>query len=126
MHALGIEYEVTFAGFVPDSVIGDYYNMADAIIVPGDTEGFGISFIEALYFNKPVITGSHMEPAANNGTERLGIHVDFYNLEELTGAIRKVVTNLSAFMPDRKLAMEKFSYPVYKHNLSLILDKCIT
>ena len=60
VHALEIEFDVTFTGFVPDSVIGDYYNMADAFIVPGEKEGFGISFIEALYYNPPVISVSRM------------------------------------------------------------------
>ena len=126
VHALGIEYEVTFAGFVPDSVIGDYYNMADAFIVPGETEGFGMSFIEALYFNKPVITGGHKGIGANDENARLGTRVDFNNLEEVTGAIQKVVTNINAFKPDHKLAMEKFSYPVYKNALGQLLDRCIT
>ena len=122
VHALGIEFDVTFTGFVPDSVIGDYYNMADAFIVPGEKEGFGISFIEALYYNKPVITGWNDGITENLDNNRLGIRIDLQNQEDVTATIQKVISDIRAFMPDRKLVLEKFSYPVYKNNLGKLLE----
>ncbi|KAA9036370.1 glycosyltransferase family 4 protein [Ginsengibacter hankyongi] len=126
VYALGIEYDVTFTGFVPDSVIGDYYNMADAFIVPGEKEGFGISLIEALYYNKPVIAERSNDVTVSPESTSLGIQVDFQSQEEVTNAIQKVIGNIKAFMPDRKLVLEKFSYPVYKNTLGQLLDRCIT
>jgi len=126
VHALGIEFDVTFTGFVPDSVIGDYYNMADAFIVPGEKEGFGISFIEALYYNKPVITGWNDGITENLDNNRLGIRIDLQNQEDVTATIQKVISDIRAFMPDRKLVLEKFSYPVYKETLGELLTRCIT
>lgn len=126
VHALGIEYDVTFTGFVPDSVIGDYYNMADAFIVPGEKEGFGISFIEALYYNKPVITGWSEGITETLENSRLGIQINLQSQEDVTAAIQKVISDIKAFMPDRKLVLEKFSYPVYKNNIGQLLNRCIT
>jgi glycosyltransferase involved in cell wall biosynthesis len=120
--ALGIEFDVTFTGFVPDSVIGDYYNMADAFIVPGEKEGFGISLIEALYYNRPVITGWSDSITDSPDSSRLAIHIDLQNQEDVTATIQKVINNIAAFMPDRKLLLEKFSYPVYKNNLGKLLE----
>jgi glycosyltransferase involved in cell wall biosynthesis len=125
-HALGIEFDVTFTGFVPDSVIGDYYNMADAFIVPGEKEGFGISFIEALYYNKPVITGWSDGITGALDDSRLGIRIDLQSQEDVTATIQKVINNITAFTPDRKLVLEKFSYPVYKETLGELLTRCIT
>ena len=122
VHALGIEYDVTFTGFIPGAVIGDYYNMADVFIVPGAKEGFGISFIEALYYNKPVIAGGSDGIAGHPENNSLGIRIDLQNPEDITAAIQKVTADLAAFMPDRKLVMEKFSYPVYKNNLGKLLE----
>jgi len=53
---------VIFTGFIPDSEILDYYNLCDVYIMlsrdsqsKGDTEGFGITFLEANACEKPVI-----------------------------------------------------------------------
>jgi phosphatidyl-myo-inositol dimannoside synthase len=126
VYALGIEYDVTFTGFVPDSVIGDYYNMADAFIVPGEKEGFGISFIEALYYNKPVIAGWRGGITEKLDSSRLGVQIDLQSQEDVINTIQKVISDIKAFMPDRKLVLEKFSYPVYKNTVGQLLNKCIT
>jgi phosphatidyl-myo-inositol dimannoside synthase len=126
VHALGIEYDVTFTGFVPESIIGDYYNMADAFIVPGEKTGFGISVIEALYYNKPVITGWSDGITENLANSRLGIQIDLQSQEDVTNTIQKVISDIKAFMPDRELVLEKFSYPVYKNKLGQLLALCIT
>jgi glycosyltransferase involved in cell wall biosynthesis len=112
--ALGIEYDITFTGFVPDSVIADYYNMADIYIMPSEKEGFGISFIEAMYYNKPVIAGNRDGTTDALADGRLGVLVDPQNQQEITAAIQRVATGITAYMPDRKLLLEKFSFDVYK------------
>jgi glycosyltransferase involved in cell wall biosynthesis len=103
-------------------VLGDFYNMSDVNIIPGEKEGFGFPFIEALYYNKPVIAGS----SDGNGTDQygnsLGTLIDLSSQEDITATIQKVITNIKAFMPDRKLVMEKFGYPVYKNNWKLVLE----
>lgn len=124
IHDLGIEYAVTFTGFVPDSVIGDYYNMADVCVMPGEIESFGISVIEALYYNKPVIAGRNETISNNlNGDDSLGTLVDLRSQEDITSTIQKVITNVKAFIPDSKLVIEKFSYPVYKNKWMKALDE---
>jgi glycosyltransferase involved in cell wall biosynthesis len=123
--ALGIEYDITFTGFVPDSVIGDYYSMADVYIMPSEKEGFGISFIEAMFYKKPVIGGNRdgTTDALANGL--LGILVDPRSQEEVIAAIQKVVTDIKAFIPDRQLLLDKFSYTVYKNNWSTLLNSLV-
>lgn len=123
IHDLGIEYAVTFTGFVPDSVIGDYYNMADVCILPGEKESFGISVIEALYYNKPVIAGMGEGIPDNFYGNGQGTLIDFRNQDDITAAIQKVITNVKAFIPDSKLVIEKFSYPVYKNIWKKVLDE---
>jgi len=39
---------------VPDTVISDFYNLADALIFPSKEEGFGIPIIEAGFSGIPV------------------------------------------------------------------------
>jgi glycosyltransferase involved in cell wall biosynthesis len=45
--------EVT-AEFIPDTVIADFYRLADALIFPSREEGFGIPIIEAGFSSIPV------------------------------------------------------------------------
>jgi phosphatidylinositol alpha-1,6-mannosyltransferase len=59
----GVVDFVTFAGDVPDAELVDYYALCDLFILPnrempnGDTEGFGLVFLEANACGKPVISG---------------------------------------------------------------------
>ena len=60
----GVSEEVVFAGFVPNEVRGAFYDACDVYAMPsreipekGDVEGFGITYLEANAFGKPVIGG---------------------------------------------------------------------
>lgn len=60
---LHLEDTVIFTGAVSDAEVADYYLTCDAYIMPnrtteaGDTEGFGLVFLEAGACGKPVIGG---------------------------------------------------------------------
>ncbi len=114
IHELGIDGKVIFTGFVPDEELADHYNMCDVYIMPSEKEGFGISFIEAMYYNKPVIAGNRDGTADALLDGRLGVLIDPRNQEEITNAIRRVIGDIKAFMPDRELLLDHFSYEVYK------------
>lgn len=60
----GVAGEVVFAGFVPNEERGAFYDACDVYVMPsreipekGDIEGFGITYLEANAFGKPVIGG---------------------------------------------------------------------
>jgi len=61
---LNIESYITFAGFIPDDDLGSYYALCDVFVMisreipeKGDIEGFGIVYLEANLFGKPVVAG---------------------------------------------------------------------
>jgi phosphatidylinositol alpha-1,6-mannosyltransferase len=60
---LGVADRVVFVGAVTDAELVDYYALADAFIMAnrempdGDTEGFGLVFLEANACGVPVIAG---------------------------------------------------------------------
>ena len=90
--------------------------------MPSEKEGFGIVFIEAMYYNKPVIAGNKdgSVDALLNGN--LGLLVNPESLEEVSDAIMKMVNHKEQYLPDRQLLMEHFSYPVYKEKWKRILE----
>ncbi len=53
---LGIEERVKFMGFVPHTDIAKYFSVCDIFIRPSRSEGFGVSFIEAMAAGLPIVT----------------------------------------------------------------------
>jgi phosphatidylinositol alpha-1,6-mannosyltransferase len=91
--ALGISQRVTFAGFVPDEQLPDYYRLSDLLVMPNreqdkDLEGFGITFIEASATGKPVIGGRSggTSDAISHGVT--GELIDGTDLKQVVAAIR--------------------------------------
>ena len=118
----GLEGQVTFAGFVPDEELAAHFNLADIYIMPSEKEGFGIVFIEAMYYNKPVIAGNKdgSVDALLNG--RLGLLVNPASLDEVTAAITKMAACKEKYLPDQQLLMDNFSYPLYKAKWKEMLE----
>jgi len=61
---LGVEKHITFIGYIEPEALNAHYNLCDVYIMPsyeltekGDTEGFGITYLEANACEKPVIGG---------------------------------------------------------------------
>ncbi len=55
----GVDDIVRFVGQVPDEQLYAYLGGTDVFILPSSKEGFGIVFLEAMAFGKPVIAGAH-------------------------------------------------------------------
>lgn len=114
--------QVIFAGFIPDAKLADHFNLADIYIMPSEKEGFGIVFIEAMYYNKPVIAGNKDGSTDALLGGKLGLLVNPKSTAEVMDAISKILTDKKQFLPDQKLLIDNFSYPVYKNKWKGILN----
>lgn len=56
--ALGVADRVKFAGYVPESEKIAHYRLADAFVMPGRCEGFGIVYLEAMACGVPVVAST--------------------------------------------------------------------
>jgi phosphatidylinositol alpha-1,6-mannosyltransferase len=85
--SLGLAERVVFCGRVAEAEKADHYRLADAFVMAGRGEGFGIVFLEAMACGVPVV-GSKLDgsrDALRDG--RLGILVDPDNHAELAAGI---------------------------------------
>ncbi|HET6607430.1 MAG TPA: glycosyltransferase [Rhodopila sp.] len=97
LQALAAEHQVTdhvaFAGAVPDHELTAHYGLADAFIMAnrelsdGDTEGFGLVFLEANACGVPVVAGK-AGGSTDAVTDRVnGLVIDGTNVGEIVTAV---------------------------------------
>ncbi|MDQ2864164.1 MAG: glycosyltransferase family 4 protein [Bacteroidota bacterium] len=113
----GLQDAVIIPGFIPDEELETHFAMSDLYVMPSRKEGFGIVFIEAMYYGLPVIAGNidGSVDALLNG--QLGQLVNPDDESEIAASITRFIENKKVFAPNRKLLTDNFSYEVYKQKL---------
>ncbi len=100
----GVGEHVTFAGMVTDEDLADYYRLCDLFVMAnrempdGDTEGFGLVFLEANACGKPVvggIAGGAVE-AVRQGEN--GLLVDSWSVAEIAETITRLLTDAQLYV----------------------------
>jgi glycosyltransferase involved in cell wall biosynthesis len=103
---LGVSDRVVFAGYVPEEEKEDHYRLADAFVMPGRGEGFGIVYLEAMACGIPVVASSaDASREAVQGGE-LGVVVDPDDPADIRQGIRAAL-DVDRGVPD---GLEYFSY----------------
>ncbi len=120
---LGLQDKVILPGFVPEEDVGYLFKMANVYAMPSRKEGFGIVFIEAMYYGLPVIAGNSdgSVDALMNGD--LGLLVDPISVKEVRVALENVLRDPEKNKPNNLLLQHFFSYERYKINLNMVLDR---
>ncbi|MFC1804917.1 glycosyltransferase family 4 protein [Candidatus Omnitrophota bacterium] len=137
---LSLKQQVIFTGEIPLWEIQNYYNLADIFImvnreIPerGDLEGFGIVFLEAAAFKKPVIGGRSggVTESVEDGTTGILID-DPLDRDEVAAAILKLLRDkeLAVIMGKRAWARadkfyrwEKFRDEIIALNEDILLSR---
>ncbi len=126
---LGVSKNVLFVGKQP--AIVDYLSIADLLLLPSETESFGLSALEAMACEVPVIAsnvGGLPEVVADGET---GYLAEVGDVETMAKYAAKILTSdtlqrkMGAFA--RQTAVEKFStekiIPLYLRYYQQVLDK---
>lgn len=122
VESLGIKDSVCFTGFIPDNEISRHFNLADIYVMPSKKEGFGIVFIEAMYYGKPVIAGNKDGSVDALKGGDFGLLVNPESGEDITRAVREVMAHPDKYIPRHEKVMEAFSFETYKKNLYHLLQ----
>jgi glycosyltransferase involved in cell wall biosynthesis len=92
-NTLGISEKVKFTGRVPFNEINKYYNMLDVLVNISEYESFGVSVIEAMACEKPVIVsnvGGLKEIVIN---DQVGLKVEIGSIDQTAKAIEELACN---------------------------------
>ena len=122
---LGLQDRVIFTGFVPDEEMALHFSLGNLFIMPSEKEGFGIVFIEAMFYGLPVIAGNKDGSADALCNGELGTIVDPDNIAEITAAIKKVLDAPQQNKPDADKLMYQFNYSWYKRKLHKCLARAL-
>ena len=122
---LGVADRVQFLGSVNERALRAAYESCDVFVLPSAGEGFGIVFLEAMHYRKPII-------AANSGATpevvkdgETGMLVETGNAEQLAAAMIALGTN----QPERERMgaagytrlQENFTFDHFKRRLHEIV-----
>jgi glycosyltransferase involved in cell wall biosynthesis len=120
---LGLAGKFKMAGFIPDEELVEHFLMSDMYVMPSMKEGFGIVFIEAMYYNLPVIAGNKDGSVDALLDGALGRLVDPMDIHQIAAAVEANIIKPNEALPDRNLLLEHFSYEAYKANWDKLIKK---
>jgi phosphatidyl-myo-inositol dimannoside synthase len=117
----GLLNHVILTGYLPEEELANHFCLADVYIMPSVKEGFGIVFVEAMYYGVPVIAGNAdgSTDALLNG--KLGLLINPESKTAIYESIEKMILNRAAYIPNDALLIDNFGYEAYKINLEKIL-----
>jgi len=118
--ALGIDSHVVFAGFIPEKEKAAYYRLADAFVMPGRGEGFGIVYLEAMACGIAVVASKADASREAVLDGRLGVLVDPDNPEEIRRGICKALTRPRVIQKE----LEYFSIERFVNRWHALLGEC--
>ena len=97
---LGVRDQVIFSGYVPGGEKADHYRLADAFVMPGRGEGFGLVYLEALACGVPVVASSAdaSREAVRDG--QLGAVVDPDDPSDVVRGVQEALTTDRETVPD--------------------------
>src|SRR5207244_3811221 len=88
---LALDQHVKFGGFISEDEKADHYRLADAFVMPGRGEGFGIVYLEAMACGIPVVASKADASREALLDGRLGILADPSDPQEIAGAIKQAL-----------------------------------
>jgi phosphatidyl-myo-inositol dimannoside synthase len=128
---LGLQDSVTLAGFIPDSELGDHYNLCDVFAMPSRGEGFGIVYLEALACGKPTLGGNQDGAIDALCHGELGALVNPEDVAEIAETLIQILQgvypNPLMYQPEalRQKVIDTFGFERFKQTLAELIQNSI-
>lgn len=118
--ALGVAERTIFTGYVPEEEKAGHYRLADAFVMPGRGEGFGIVYLEAMACGIPVVA-SKLD-ASREAVGEESVLVNPKNAEELQAGILQALHRPKGAIP---AGLEYFSLANFSRRCHGIVDEIL-
>jgi phosphatidyl-myo-inositol dimannoside synthase len=117
----GLTSNVIITGFIAEEDLPKLFSMADIYVMPSVKEGFGIVFIEAMYYGVPVIAANVDGSTDALLQGELGILIPPEDHLKIAEAIETILEDRNAHLPNYDLLMNNFGYSSYKRKVEALL-----
>jgi phosphatidyl-myo-inositol dimannoside synthase len=127
---LKLEPYVTFTGPLSDQELREHYRLCDLFIMPSEKEGFGIVFLEAMAYAKPVIGGAHggTPSVVKDGVS--GLLVNRSNIKQIEDAVIQLLKSHTRReelgQAGYQRLIENFTFDQFQANLNAALASCLS
>ncbi|HYO21961.1 MAG TPA: glycosyltransferase family 4 protein [Flavisolibacter sp.] len=118
---LGLQDKVIFTGFIGDDEVAAYFTLPDVYVMPSTGEGFGIVFIEALFYGKPVIAGNVDGSVDALAGGQFGLLVNPAKKDEIVSALLEVLAKKNNYVPDGEAVQARFGFGPYVSRLKTLV-----
>jgi glycosyltransferase involved in cell wall biosynthesis len=122
---LGIHDRVFFTGILHGKTVSEAYRAASVFVLPSWQENFGLSVVEAMAAECPVIISEHMDLGPDIRRAKAGLVVS-PNVEEIAAAIIRLLKDedlaLQLARNGRRLVLEKFTWQSCAEELSVAFE----
>lgn len=121
--SLNIQKQIILTGFIADEAISNYYQAADAFVLPSEKEGFGLVFIEAQACGLRVIAGNQ-DGSKETFTEGFsGYTININELDSLKKHLKKIVhkPDLQTKKAIQESVIKGFDYHIFKNQIEKLL-----
>ena len=127
---LGVSRYVKFLGGVDDKELREHYQHCSLFVMPSKKEGFGIVFLEAMAYGKPVIGGAHGGTPSVIEDKETGILVDNADVEGIAGKIIMLLNDDSMRErigeAGRQRLEDEFMFPKFQQNLNEVFQTLLS
>jgi glycosyltransferase involved in cell wall biosynthesis len=119
---LGVARYVKFMGGVSDVELREQYQRCSLFVMPSKKEGFGIVFLEAMAYGKPVVGGAHGGTPSVVKAGETGLLIDGSDIAAIADSITQLLHDKAMRerlgQAGRQRLLDKFTFDKFEHNLN--------
>jgi glycosyltransferase involved in cell wall biosynthesis len=127
--SLGIEDRVLFTGILKNEAVKEAYRAASIFVLPSWQENFGLSVVEAMAAECPVVVSDHMDLAPDILRGKCGLVV-VPNVDQTARAMVSLLSNETLRREmgrnGRKLVLEKFTWENCAQELTVAFEDILS